>query len=126
MVEAIETITSGEVIAHWIDRLNEAGVPCAPINTIDKLFDHPQLAARNMIVQVQGTSERTVRTAGNPIKLSAFDDIDVNTPLRSPGLDEHRESILAELMSRTGDYAPATPGPQGPTRVLLAPQTESN
>lgn len=126
MVAAIETITSSEVITHWIDRLNEAGVPCAPINTIDKLFDHPQLAARNMIVQVQGRAERTVRTAGNPIKLSAFDDIDVNTPLRAPGLDEHRESILAELMSGTGDYAPATAGPQGAARVLLAPQTASH
>lgn len=126
MVAAIEAITSGEVIAHWIDRLNEAGVPCAPINTIDKLFDHPQLAARNMIVQVRGTAERIVRTAGNPIKLSAFDDIDVNTPLRAPGLDEHRESILAELMSGTGDYEPATASPQLPADVLLAPHTEFN
>ncbi len=107
LVQAIEDITRNEPIAHWIARLNEAGVPCAPINTIDKLFDHPQLLARNMIVQVEGAGKKPIRTAGNPIKMSAFADIDVLTPLRAPGLDEHRESILAQLMSRTGDYAPA-------------------
>ncbi|BFO56803.1 MULTISPECIES: CaiB/BaiF CoA transferase family protein [Comamonadaceae] len=107
LVQAIEAITRNEPIAHWIERLNEAGVPCAPINTIDKLFDHPQLQARNMIIQVEGAGKKPVRTAGNPIKMSAFADIDARTPLRAPGLDEHRESILAELMSGTGDYAPA-------------------
>lgn len=125
MVEAIEAITGTEVIEHWIDRLNQAGVPCAPINTIDRLFDHPQLLARNMIIQVQGTSERPVHTAGNPIKLSGFEDIDVDTPIRAPGLDEHRERILAELMSGTGDYAPAERPADLPARDLLASLTET-
>lgn len=47
MVKAIEAITTQAPIEHWIDRLNAAGVPCAPINTIDRLFDHPQLRARH-------------------------------------------------------------------------------
>ncbi len=110
MVEAIEAITRTAPMAHWIDRLNEAGVPCAPINTIDRLFDHPQLQARNMIIQVKGKAQRTVRTAGNPIKLGCFADIDTASPVRAPALDEHRERILAQLMSGTGDYAPAAAG----------------
>jgi CoA:oxalate CoA-transferase len=108
LIEAIQAITLTAPAAHWIDRLNEAGVPCSPINTIDKLFEHPQLAARNMIIQVQGEGGRAFRTAGNPIKLNAYADIDVTTPLRAPGLDQHRERILSQLMSNTGDYAPAT------------------
>ncbi|MCZ4305442.1 CoA transferase [Zoogloeaceae bacterium G21618-S1] len=108
MVDAIEAITRTAPMDHWIDRLNEAGVPCAPINTIDRLFSHPQLQARNMIIQVEGAAERPVRTAGNPIKLSSAADIDVARPLRAPALDEHRDRILSELMSGTGDYAPAT------------------
>lgn len=124
MVAAIEAVTSTQLCAHWIDRLNEAGVPCAPINTIDKLFDHPQLLARNMIVQVQGTSPQVVRTAGNPIKLSAFADIEAGTPLRAPGLDEHREKILAELMSATGDYSPAKSPSTAAARVLHTTSNE--
>nr|WP_100548272.1 MULTISPECIES: CaiB/BaiF CoA-transferase family protein [unclassified Pseudomonas] len=108
LVKAIEKITTTAPIAYWVERLNEAGVPCAPLNTIDQLFDHPQLDARNMIIQVQGAGGRPVRTAGNPIKLSSFADIDVSTPIRAPALDEHRERILSQLMSRTGDYAPST------------------
>jgi CoA:oxalate CoA-transferase len=61
-----------------------------------------------MIIQVQGEGGRAFRTAGNPIKLNAYADIDVTTPLRAPGLDQHRERILSQLMSNTGDYAPAT------------------
>jgi CoA:oxalate CoA-transferase len=107
LIQAIQAITLTAPAAHWIDRLNEAGVPCSPINTIDKLFEHPQLAARNMIIQVQGEGGRAFRTAGNPIKLNAYADIDVTTPVRAPGLDQHRERILSQLMSHTGDYAPA-------------------
>ena len=125
MAAAIEAITETQAIEHWIDRLNEAGVPCAPINTIDRLFGHPQLLARNMIVQVRGTAQRCVHTAGNPIKLSGFEDIDVNTPIRAPGLDEHRERILAELMSGTGDYAPAKHAADVPARAMHAALTES-
>lgn len=107
LVSAIEAITTTAPIAHWIERLNAAGVPCAPINTIDRLFEHPQLLARNMIIQVRGQSEKSVRTAGNPIKLGAFSQNDPKEPVKSPGLDEHREEILAELMAPTGDYEPA-------------------
>lgn len=107
LVPAIESITTNSTISHWIELLNAAGVPCSPLNTIDKLFDNPQLDARNMIVKVQGASGRAVRTAGNPIKLSAYRDLDVSVPIKAPALDEHREKILAEVMLRTGAYAPA-------------------
>ena len=91
-------------MTHWIDALNEVGVPCAPINTIDKLFDHPQLLSRDMIVQVEGPSKVPLRTAGNPIKMHGHEEIDVNTPLYAPGLGEHRERILAELLGNHGAY----------------------
>lgn len=107
LVKAIETIVGSAPMAHWIDLLNTAGVPCAPINTIDKLFTHPQLRARNMIVQVEGEAGRAVRTAGNPIKLGAFAESEPGVPIKSPALNEHREAILAELMAGTGDYAAA-------------------
>jgi CoA:oxalate CoA-transferase len=84
--------------------LNEEGVPCSPINTIDKLFDHPQLKARNMIVQVQGKAGKPFRTAGNPIKLTGRRDIDSQVPCSAPSLGQHREAILDELMTRHGAY----------------------
>jgi CoA:oxalate CoA-transferase len=109
LVMAIEAITTREPVSHWIAKLNGAGVPCSPINTIDKLLDHPQLKARNMIVKVRGQGRRHIRTAGNPIRLTGYADNDVDTPADSPGLDQHREAILNELMATHGAYSSAAP-----------------
>ncbi len=119
LVQAIEAVTRMQPQQHWIERLQAAGVPCAPINTVDKLFTHPQLLARDMIIQVHGESGRPVRTAGNPIKLSGFVPPDTRKPLKAPGLDEHRTAILAELMQGTGEYAAAAaPGAEGSSEAI--------
>ncbi len=104
LVVEMERILSAQNVQHWIDALNEEGVPCSPINTIDKLFEHPQLKARNMIVQVQGEAAKPFKTAGNPIKMTGRVEIDTEIPLNAPGLGQHREAILAELMSDKGSY----------------------
>ncbi|MCJ8338249.1 MAG: CoA transferase [Pseudomonadales bacterium] len=106
MVKDVEMITLTQPMQHWIDALNEAGVPCSPINTIDKLFTHPQLLARSMIVKVESENGATIRTAGNPIKMSSLTEIDPEVALKAPALNEHREAILAELMADKGAYEP--------------------
>ena len=55
--------------------LDAAGVPCSPILSVADAVEHPQVQARNMIVHAGD-----LRVAGNPIKLSAFDD----PPTRRP------------------------------------------
>jgi CoA:oxalate CoA-transferase len=104
MVSAIEVITRTKPMQHWLDALNEAGVPCGPINTIDRVLDHPQLLSRNMIVQVEGEGAKPFRTAGNPIKLSAYQDLDPEQPQKAPALNQHREAILAEVMAGAQSY----------------------
>ncbi len=107
MVRLIEEITSKREVQDILDVLNEVGVPCAPINTIDKVLDHPQLAARDMIIQVQGEHTKPFKTAGNPIKMDGHEEIDISTPLRAPGLSQHREAILEELMGTEKSYSSA-------------------
>ncbi|MFK8034077.1 MAG: CaiB/BaiF CoA transferase family protein [Hyphomicrobiales bacterium] len=104
MVAAIDAVTRTKPVQHWLDALNEAGVPCGPINSIDRLLDHPQLLSRNMIVQVEGKSAKPFRTAGNPVKLSAYKDIDPQSATKAPALNQHREGILAELMAGAESY----------------------
>ncbi|MFT5628984.1 MAG: CoA:oxalate CoA-transferase [Gammaproteobacteria bacterium] len=108
MVAAIDAITRTKPVQHWLDALNEAGVPCGPINSIDRLLDHPQLLSRNMIVQVEGESAKPFRTAGNPIKMAAYQDIDPSQATKSPGLNQHREAILAEVMAGEESYQQST------------------
>ena len=105
LCQAIESITATQPVDHWIALLDAAGVPCSPINTIDRLFTHQQLLARNMIIKVKSEKTREVRTAGNPIKMPAFPDVDPEEAVRAPVLNEHREQILNELMAAERSYA---------------------
>jgi CoA:oxalate CoA-transferase len=75
---------------HWLGLLETAGVPCSMIHTVAEAVNHPQVQARNMIVEADG-----LRMAGNPIKLSAFED----PPTRSaaPDLDADGERIRREF-----------------------------
>jgi len=104
MIAEMEKLLAKHPIQYWIDALNEEGVPCAPINEIDKILDHPQLLSRDMIIQVQGKAAKPFRTAGNPIKMTGVEDLDPNVPISAPGLGQHTESIIEEIMSRHNAY----------------------
>jgi CoA:oxalate CoA-transferase len=117
MVAAIEAITAREPIEYWVAKLNEAGVPCSPINTIDKLFDHPQLKARKMIVKVKGQGDSQIRTAGNPIRIAGYAENDIEVPAVAPGLNQHRETILNELMAPYGAYTNAGTEDTAPIKI---------
>ena len=79
---------------EWIERLQEAGIPCAPIQRIDQVFDHPQVRAREMVVEMPHPTAEKVRLVGSPINLS-------RTPVtyrrHPPLVGEHTREILREL-----------------------------
>jgi CoA:oxalate CoA-transferase len=91
----MEAVLKGETTAHWIAVLAKAGIPCGPINNIKQALEHPQVAARNMLVEVPDGSGGTLRLAGNPLKMSAFADPTTRRP--APDLDSDREAILSYL-----------------------------
>jgi CoA:oxalate CoA-transferase len=91
----IESVLRTEDTVHWIEVLEAAGVPCGPVNNIAQALAHPQAAARNMLVSVDDPVTGPLELAGNPMKLSAFDD--PPTRLRAPDLDADRDAILREL-----------------------------
>jgi CoA:oxalate CoA-transferase len=89
---AIESVLKGNTTAHWIELLGKAGVPCGPINNVEQAISHPQVAARNMLVEVPDGSGGTLKLAGNPLKMSAF--ADPKTRRAAPDLDADRAAIL--------------------------------
>ena len=72
--------------------LEEAGVPCSPINRVDDVLADPQVAARNMVIRAVDPVAGEVKMAGNPIKLSAYPDPTERPP--APELDQHRQAIV--------------------------------
>lgn len=85
-----ETFTRRES-KTWMKTLNEAGVPCAPVQTIDQVFSDPQVIQRKMLAEVQHPTAGTVRMAGIPVKFSKTPAaIRVPPPL----LGQHTREIL--------------------------------
>jgi CoA:oxalate CoA-transferase len=80
---------------HWIEVFGKAGVPCGPINNVAQALENPQVAPRNMLVEMEDPEIGKVRLAGNPIKLAAFEDPKTRPP--APDLDADRAKILKEL-----------------------------
>lgn len=92
----IEAVTIEHPKNYWIEKLQDAGIPTGPIQTIDQVMEDPQILARNMVVDIlnrQGVP--TYKSAGNPIKLSELDDPSTRQP--APALDGDRQEILKWL-----------------------------
>ena len=94
LVERIEAITSTNTRAHWLAKLEAHGIPCGPINTYAEAFADPQVAAREMVVEIEHPTLGRMRTLGSPIKMS-------ETPpaagRRVPRLGEDTEAVLREI-----------------------------
>jgi len=89
----------GETLArqpaqHWIGRLDAVGVPCTRVNRINQVVEEDQVAAREMIREIDVPDLGRIKVAGLPIKLS-------ETPGRierhPPHLGEHTEEVLRAL-----------------------------
>ncbi|MDA0841207.1 MAG: CaiB/BaiF CoA-transferase family protein [Planctomycetota bacterium] len=79
----------------WLDSLESVGIPSGPIQNVEQVIQHPQIQAREMMIEVTHPVAGPTLMPASPIKLS-------ETPARverpSPGLGEHNESVLRELL----------------------------
>jgi crotonobetainyl-CoA:carnitine CoA-transferase CaiB-like acyl-CoA transferase len=103
LVAIIDGLMRGRDMEDWISALEAAGVPVGPINSLDHVFEHPQVRARGVRVEVpfdDGTEGGMVPLVANPVKFSA-------TPIRyeaaPPRLGQHTREMLASML----DLAPA-------------------
>ncbi len=77
--------------AAWIELLTGAGLPCGPVNTIDRVFKEPQVLHRKMLIEVEHPTAGKVRMAGLPLK---FSDTPASVRLPPPVLGQHSQDIL--------------------------------
>jgi len=101
--DELERALGARTSEEWLDALGAAGIPCGPLNDVAAVVADPHVQARRMIVDIDDSRVQPLRAAGNPIKWSAFDDLDVRPP--APDLDEHRAALLEELARADGDDA---------------------
>lgn len=92
----MDTTLRTKPVEAWLDALNAAGVPCAPINDIPHMMADPQVAARNMVRTVQDPVAGELKVAGNPVKVVGAAEPTTHRP--PPELDANRAAILAEFV----------------------------
>ncbi len=80
--------------AAWLAEFDRAGIPAGPVNTLDQVFADPQVAARQMVLELEHPTVGRHRVLGIPVKLSATPGA-VRTP--APTLGQHTEEVLREL-----------------------------
>lgn len=85
-----------------IDALNGAGVPCGPINTIDKIFDDPQVNHLGLRHPVESKSLGKMDLLAQAVKFSRFDP---KTGMATPERGEHTDDILKEYGFSDDDIA---------------------
>jgi crotonobetainyl-CoA:carnitine CoA-transferase CaiB-like acyl-CoA transferase len=90
----IESCLQGHTSAEWIARLNEAGVPCGPIYSIDQVFADPQVQHLGIAQSVAGTKKRPLRLVGQPMSLSRTRSRLAAPP---PKLGEHTDAVLKDF-----------------------------
>jgi CoA:oxalate CoA-transferase len=95
MAAEMEKSLAAKPSKEWLTALEEAGVPCGPINNVAQVMEDPQVLARNMIIETLDPDLGPIRMQGNPIKLSEHED--PKTRAAAPELDADREAILKEL-----------------------------
>jgi crotonobetainyl-CoA:carnitine CoA-transferase CaiB-like acyl-CoA transferase len=88
--------------AEIVDTLSRL-VAAGPVNTMADIFDDPHVAAREMLPEIEQAGGRSVKLAGQPIKLT-------RTPSRiyrrAPVLGEDSEEVLAEIGMTPADLEP--------------------
>ncbi len=94
----LETTLRTRTASDWLAVLEEAGIPCSPVNDVAQVAAHPQVAARGMILDLDDPVLGSLRVAGNPIKIAGRSEPPTHRP--PPELDADRDAILAELRRR--------------------------
>jgi crotonobetainyl-CoA:carnitine CoA-transferase CaiB-like acyl-CoA transferase len=80
--------------AHWVEALNEAGVPCGPVYDIDEVFADPQVGHLDLTAPVEHPRLGRLDLLRNAVTLG--DDVaSVRRPSPLPG--EHTDEVLEAL-----------------------------
>ncbi len=99
------------IVADWtrpqardaiVQGLIEAGIPCAPVRSVEEVIADPEVAERRMLIDSDYPTRGAIKVAGTPIKLSDAPD-DSRPMRRPPALGEHNAEVLGSIGIGAGE-----------------------
>ncbi|QWD04816.1 CoA transferase [Polynucleobacter paneuropaeus] len=95
LIPLLEAMTRLKTKAQWIDLLEEAKVPCGPINNFKKVFEDPQVIARGIELTVPHPALGQMKLVASPMHLSKSP---VQYKMPPPMLGQHTREVLQERL----------------------------
>ncbi|TGN41844.1 CaiB/BaiF CoA transferase family protein [Marinobacter confluentis] len=92
-LELIQSVIRTESAEHWLERLEEEQVPCAPVLTRTQMLDHPQVKANDLLVNYDHPQAGEIRQARGPSRFSGAPDQRMQS---APMLGQHTKALLLE------------------------------
>ena len=96
LLVAIEGVLAQGTVAHWLDRLRNAGVPCGALRSVKQALLDPRTTERGMLWELPHSTLGTLTVVGSPVHLGLDKDA-ATRALAPPSLGEHTEPILRSL-----------------------------
>ncbi len=90
----VESVVAKRPSAFWNDELTKIGVPCAPINSLEQVLNHPHTEATGVVVDYVHPHGGPIQSVGQPFLLG---DDPRRAGLPPPMHGEHTQAILQEM-----------------------------
>ena len=94
IIPLLASIFKAASVSEWLAKLDEAEIPCGPIQNFEQVFSMPTVKEREMLVKMEHPTIGEVPLVGSPLKMS---DTPVEYRLHPPLMGEHTEDVLREL-----------------------------
>lgn len=94
LLPILEEVFRARPVAHWLQLLYAAAIPCAPVNDVAMALTEEHTLARNLIVETDHPRFGTVRQLASPVRVGP----DIPDYRRAPARDEDRDHVLRELL----------------------------
>ena len=94
----LEQVLAEKTVDEWCSILAEAGVPSGPLCDVGQVFGDEQVAARNMIVELEHPVAGRQTVANSPLRFSAT-PVELRGP--APLLGQHTEEVLSGVLGLT-------------------------
>jgi CoA:oxalate CoA-transferase len=104
LYEIIEGVTVGRTQAEWCEIFGSAGLPNAPVSTVDQVAQDPFLREREMFLEMDHSEAGSVFVGGRAIKFPQHGSLTVT---RAPIPGEHKDEVLQELLGMTPEQIAA-------------------
>jgi len=104
LIEIIDRKLAAKTVDEWIPLFDEAGIPCGPINSFDRVFSDPQVRHMGLVKEVNHPHYGPVKVVGPP---ATFSESPIGIQSPPPMLGEHNEEVLTGLLGYSKDQVEA-------------------